>query len=434
LSAAWASVVTGPEDTAPSYRPQRVAFQAADYPRADVAPVYHGVAGRITISTPSRSWSMTPRPDRLAHLHAREDVDTFDDGVRWFRRGELLVDVRDGRNDFDVELTGLGAVRDPAPTGALEVMRYTFADAPEQAPRRVAEYLDRHAVEGAPNLSLNHVFHGEPRTRAARHDRRAGHPLEPVRGARPVKVGILDTGLAPHRWLEGRIRVGRDDREAVDQDGDGRLGLQTGHGTFIAGIVLQHAPAAEITIAKVLDEDGVTDELTIATALARLHADVDIVNLSLGGYTVGDRPPLSFARALQALEPEAVIVAAAGNAGLHDRPFWPAAFPFPDVVAVAALDEDGKLAAFSNYGPWVDLARPGVDVLSTFPTHDGPRRADEAGDPDLYDGFARWSGTSFAAARVTGEIAAAMAASAHGVAELLATVPGDRRRALASIA
>jgi subtilisin family serine protease len=98
-----------------------------------------------------------------------------------------------------------------------------------------------------------------------------------------------------------------------------------------------------------------------------------------------------------------VVVAAAGNHA-SDRPYWPAALK--DVVAVAALADTGsggevERASFSNYGWWVDAAAPGEKIASSFLTH-GRENGEE------FHGYARWSGTSFAAPYVAGKIAALM--------------------------
>src|SRR5690606_12167940 len=108
-----------------------------------------------------------------------------------------------------------------------------------------------------------------------------------------------------------------------------------------------------------------------------------------------DQPPPAIGAVLRKLvDAGTVVVASAGNEGWC-RPTWPAAFPH--VIGVAALSCSTP-AGFSNHGRWVDACAPGVDVHSTFVFHDGPA----TGDPDLdrYQGWATWSGTSFAAPKV----------------------------------
>ncbi|HLY82123.1 MAG TPA: S8 family serine peptidase, partial [Acidimicrobiales bacterium] len=110
------------------------------------------------------------------------------------------------------------------------------------------------------------------------------------------------------------------------------------------------------------------------------------------------------------------------------RPFYPAALKHLDIAAVGAVEEvppvDGDLphsneivrvpgqqdryarAWFSNHGDWVTCSAPGVDIVSTYqwgyyrPLDGGPLRS--------FNGGARWSGTSFAAPRVAGAVAARM--------------------------
>jgi subtilisin family serine protease len=234
-----------------------------------------------------------------------------------------------------------------------------------------------------------------------------------------VQVAVFDSGLMEgHPWLGARARRLRanlpDDTEAPTMRGGSRLAHYAGHGTFIAGVVLQHAPGAEVVARKVFGADGVCDDAELAAALGELPADVEVANLSLGGYTHGDAdPPLTAAAIAECLRrnPRLVVVAAAGNDGL-DRRTYPAAFK--RVIGVGALGPDGRRACFSNFGSWVDAWAPGVDVRSTF--FDADFEPEPAPGPNClgrpptgvqqFRLWATWSGTSFAAPRVAGAIAA----------------------------
>ena len=80
----------------------------------------------------------------------------------------------------------------------------------------------------------------------------------------------------------------------------------------------------------------------------------------------------------------AVLIAAAGNAGPNSRPLYPAADP--EVIAVTATDANDRLFAQANRGTHIAVAAPGVDVLAAAPN----------------GGYQMQSGTSFAAAQVSG--------------------------------
>jgi subtilisin family serine protease len=217
---------------------------------------------------------------------------------------------------------------------------------------------------------------------------------------------VLDTGMSPHPWYDSAewYAAQRDEvTETLDADLDYELDAQAGHGTFIAGVLLRHAPSARVRARRVIGGDGVGDELGVLRALAWLSSwgGTDVVNLSLGCHTYDDRPSPVVARAVAGLARRTVVVACAGNHA-SDRPFWPAALKH--VIAVAALDGEER-AWFSDYGWWVDACAPGVDVHSCFVRFDGPRPRVRGIDPDDFGGYATWSGTSFAAPAVAGAIA-----------------------------
>jgi subtilisin family serine protease len=99
------------------------------------------------------------------------------------------------------------------------------------------------------------------------------------------------------------------------------------------------------------------------------------------------------------------------------------------VIAVGALDKTGKQRApFSNYGWWVDCCTPAVDVLSSFVAFDESAAPALAGrTPQSFEGWATWSGTSFAAPKVAGEIVALKATknlpTARAAADKLLAAP-----------
>jgi hypothetical protein len=270
--------------------------------------------------------------------------------------------------------------------------------------------LRRRTRSGAPlpNVGPNYVFSGEP-------DYQGGPSGDPSNASRfrektfdgpaDPKIAVLDTGLDPsaltlHPGLADRLDFQpRDEDNPVLADGD--FAAEGGHATFIAGIVMRVAPHTRIRQVKVLDPAGVGDDHTIAVGLARASAPV--INLSLGGYTHDDAPPVATGVALaKHTGDDVVAVAAAGN-NCQNRPFWPAAFKH--VVSVGAVDlRDGvpQLASFSNYGWWVDVYAPGVDVHSTY--LDGTWQLPTDPEPTPIGGYAWWSGTSFAAPQVASMI------------------------------
>lgn len=272
-------------------------------------------------------------------------------------------------------------------------------------------------------VAPNHVFCGEGHYSGGPADivvpalAEMAAPAQPVGSG--VRVEVLDTGLVEdHSWFLGG--GGAIDAQSVegltepaDIDGDLVLDAQAGHGTFVSGVVAQQAPAAQIATRAVLNSYGYGSEHDIAAAIRQAAADFDadgndwlVLNLSLGGYTEGDLPPLAILDALDLLDPAVVVVAAAGNDHPNcGRPFFPAALK--RVLAVGAIDDLRAPAPFSNRGPWVDACTRGVGVVSSFfPAFNG--QVGGVPDPDDFKGLAIWSGTSFAAPRVAGKVAAVL--------------------------
>ena len=211
-------------------------------------------------------------------------------------------------------------------------------------------------------------------------------------------VAILDTGIdIDHELFGDRARLGwdfvdddpdpDDERTGLDSDDDGMADEAWGHGTHVAGIVAQVAPDAEIVGYRVLDSEGTGRVFAVAAAIFdATDRGVDVINLSFGLDHQSKSKMLSDALK-HAKDQGVIVVAAAGNDGRGDKRF-PAAEK--DVMSVGAQDLAGEqMAPFANYGDWVEVAAPGVGVMSALP--DGE--------------FGTWSGSSMAAPFVTGQVA-----------------------------
>ncbi len=242
-----------------------------------------------------------------------------------------------------------------------------------------------------------------------------------------VTVAILDTGIdASHPDLAGNLWTnsgevagnGVDDdgngfvddvhgADMVNGDGDPADGL--GHGTAVAGIIGGRgnnragvsgvAWRVQLMPVKVLPDQGYGTTATLVAGLRyALSNGARVINMSLNG---ADRS-LALEEAIAAAEAQGVlVVTSAGNDGA-DRdsvPSYPASIASPAVVSVASSNRSGRLGFGSAYGASsVDIAAPGDNILTTDP---GGR-------------FGTHSGTSFAAAYVSG--AAALLAAAQPAA------------------
>lgn len=243
-----------------------------------------------------------------------------------------------------------------------------------------------------------------------------------------LTVGVLDTGIVlqddratgkPHPWLAGRVRFIDSDTDAkAADDASGLLPHLVGHGTMVAGVVLGEAPLAGVRALRTM-ADGFGSDEDVAAAIRELVADgVRLLNLSFGGnvMTETEAPPL-IADALRGLPDDVVVVAAAGNFG-GTRRVWPAASG--RVIAVGAVEDlpHPSPAPFTGRGSWVDAYAPGVSVVGPFCFHRESGSPGNACRPaQHFDGWARGTGTSLAAAVVTGRIAQLAIASGIGVAD-----------------
>jgi subtilisin family serine protease len=244
-----------------------------------------------------------------------------------------------------------------------------------------------------------------------------------------VTVAVLDTGIdSNHPELSPRITGGYNALA-----GGGSSADTNGHGTHMAGIIaadLENSPSTSLGIigvapqvalkaVKVLDQSGAGYLSDLINGLQWVHNNgsprAKVVNMSLGFST--DSPVLG--QAIQSLYTSGVImVASSGNrctpspgqdegggdcqAGpavvcdtAQDTVKYPAAYP--EVMAVVASGIDGKITAYSLVEPQWDVAAPG-----------GSKATGRILSTTIGGGYGEGSGTSQAAAHVTGAVALAL--------------------------
>jgi len=304
---------------------------------------------------------------------------------------------------------------------------------------------------GAPAGKPNAVIEGNmgrlPVTAFADPPRRQD-PLALPGKRRPV-VALLDTALDSAAPDPAAPWLGESDLDGVWVDASvaygwyrgpdrwrpphvtpfGTLDTHVGHGTFSAGIIRQVAPDAQILSIPLMDDDGTVHADHLINALGWLHEKasytpgfVDIVccPITLDASLPADATLLGWLRAIMgALGDLGVqVVVAAGNDGTAD-PTFPGAFicsktlPRVPLVCVGALNPNGTKAYYSSHHASVTEWEHGTSVVSIVPRRSGaanpelgPSEGHESLDPDHYGtGWARWSGTSFAAAKHAGRLA-----------------------------
>lgn len=183
-----------------------------------------------------------------------------------------------------------------------------------------------------------------------------------------VLVAVVDTGIyyLHEDLIENYVPLGYDwvnlDSDPMDDNG---------HGTHVAGIIaatlnnaIGIAGLAQVMIMaeKALDSWGYGYDDWLANAI--IHATdqgADIISMSWGAYA---QSPIIYQAIKYAYDSGVLLVAAAGNEGV-DTKLYPAGYK--EVIAVAATDRNDQRPWWSNYGDWIELAAPGVDVYSTVP-------------------------------------------------------------------
>lgn len=237
-------------------------------------------------------------------------------------------------------------------------------------------------------------------------------------GDENVVVAVLDTGIDYNHpelnnalWVNNAEVAGNgidddqngyiDDYQGWNYKGNNNDVIDThGHGTHVSGIIGARvngtgitgvAPNVKIMPFNVSTYDGYVDLISVKSAIEyAIDKDVKIFNLSFGSYTYS-----SFLDEVIAGS-NALFICAAGNDANNndDHAFYPANYANNNIISVAATDNLGQLASFSNYGNnQVDIAAPGENILSSVPL---------SLTPEGYLPYSWMDGTSMAAPYVSG--------------------------------
>jgi len=189
-------------------------------------------------------------------------------------------------------------------------------------------------------------------------------------GTHNILVAVIDTGVDwNHPDLAANyVPLGYDwvngDFDPVDDNG---------HGTHCAGIIaavinngvgIAGLAQVQIMAEKGLDQYGDGNDYQLANAI--MHAadqGADIISMSWGS---GESSQVLYDAIRYAYDAGVLLVAAAGNQATSMK-MYPAAYD--EVVAIGATDQSDIPAYFSNFGDWIELAAPGVNIYSTMPTY-----------------------------------------------------------------
>lgn len=177
-----------------------------------------------------------------------------------------------------------------------------------------------------------------------------------------VTVAVIDTGVAyDHEFFKGRVDT-ENDYDFVNDDSNAYDDHY--HGTHVAGTIAEGTGSnVKILPIKVLNVMGSGTEMQIYLGICyATRQNVDVINMSLGG---SGKSFLDEEAINDATEKGIIVCVAAGNDNDDAANHTPA--NVESAVTVAAVDEDMKLASFSNYGDCVDIAAPGVGINSCIP-------------------------------------------------------------------
>ncbi|WP_293026761.1 S8 family serine peptidase, partial [Natronococcus sp.] len=326
------------------------------------------------------------------------------------KKEEILVGVDDSVSDAE------GTVEPKIPNNAAivhtnETLGYVAVEFPENAADRAKENFAENVLgdRDVAYVEENATVEAFSTPNDPQYDQQYAPQQVNCEGAwettfgdSDVTISIIDQGIQyDHPNLEGNMDGSVSNYgENFAGSGSDPYPVSEGedHGTHVGGIAAGgtdngegHAGISDCSMlsARALDDSGGGSLSDIADAI-QWSADqgAEIINMSLGGGGYSS----TMANACEyAQEQGSLLVAAAGNDS--GSVSYPAAYD--TVMAISSLDENESLSSFSNFGPEVELAATGSNVLSTV----------------NWDGYDEYSGTSMASPVAAG--VAGLALSAH---------------------
>ncbi len=268
--------------------------------------------------------------------------------------------------------------------------------------------------------------------------------IKPAGGVRRPVIALLDSGVfKDHPWLPQEHsdsdkpfvtveEIWEQDQRPVhveevwDEGREPDLGSHLGHGTFVAGIIRKVAPTARIRSFKVMNTSGLVEEANVVSALNFLKDGeldfVDVVLMAFGRKVENGDDDTESARlvkeAIRGLAAKNVrVVMSAGN-GRSADPVFPASAARSagrHVASVGGGTSRYLKEEYSSWGEWVTDWRLGGEVISLMPMTPEPEpglaEVAPVDSPEVAatgEGYAKWSGTSFSAARFAAEYAAGL--------------------------
>lgn len=305
-------------------------------------------------------------------------------------RGEALLASRFGLRAHErLSLPALGWI----------ALRYRLASN-EQAAQVRQRLMQEHPAWLA-DFNTRYRAAGTPRHYA---QRQVSSAIPKRDAGRNVRVGMLDGPVTALPALTQSLAKTR------NMLADGETAAASDHGTAVAALIAGWdeangfagiAPGARVHAGVVMRSRAGFEDTTTRNLLAGLDwlagERAEVINLSIGG------PPnrLLAAAVFQLQTRRIALVSAAGNGGPTAEPAYPAAYP--GVIAVTATDARNGIYAHANRGDYILLSAPGVDVWAPGP-----------------NGGTYASGTSFAAALVSGAAALALERRSAGTRDTLA--------------